>query len=219
MFGVKVLVTIIALQILHNSHSLPYGGLRAMGTYMGIANGILSLVLKQTRSTHEIAAPTTNEDGPKTQIENKTVPYIDVLNFDETKSDESRRRPVNCSTSCARKTFKELIFINKLVQSMESMYGNINERLNEITRETGRAKRSTFPQNIQDDLAQRKEHVKRSQETPESTDSTTKSKFFPEYGVAYHHFASIYPGLRRTFLHIRIKIPDSPTLCSFATLE
>ena len=39
---------------------------------------------------------------------------------------------------------------------------------------------------------------------------TTQSKFFPEYGVAFHHFASLYPGLRRTFLHIRLEIPSSP---------
>ena len=200
MFAVKILVTIIALQMLHNSHSFPHGGLSDLGTFMGIANGLLSLVSKQTR--------TTKEDSPPRQAD--TVPYIDVLNFGEIKPDESRTPPVNCSTNCARKTFKELVFINKLVQSMDSMYGNINERLNEITLDTGRAKRSTPTQNDQDGMAPGKERAKRSQETTVLTDSTTKSKFFPEYGVAYHHFASLYPGLRRTFLHIRIEIPSSP---------
>ena len=57
---------------------------------------------------------------------------------------------------------------------MESMYGNINERLNEITLDTGRAKRSTSPQSNLDGMAQCKERAKRSQETPELTDSTTK---------------------------------------------
>ena len=82
--------------------------------------------------------------------------------------------------------------------------------LNEITLDTGRAKRSTSQQNTQDVKTQHKERAKRSQENPDLTDSTTESKFYPEYGVAYHHFASLYPGLRRTFLHIKIEIPSSP---------
>ena len=211
MFAVKVLVTITALQILHNSQGFHLGGIRAIGTYMGLANGWLSLISKQTsRTTGETSDTTTDDDYQMWKIENDTVPYIDVLNFGEMKSDESRGRSENCSTTSARKSFKELVFLNKLVQSMEGMYSNINDRLNEISRDTGRNKRATSPQNAKDKPAQHKERIKRSQETPQLMDSTTKSKFFPEYGVAYHHFASLYPGLRRTFLHIRIKIPSSP---------
>ena len=200
MFAVKVLAIIIVLQMLHNSQCFPHGGLSGLGTYFGIANGLLSLISKQAR--------TIDEDSPPSQAD--TVPYIDVLNFDDIKPDETTPSPVNCSTNCVRKTFKELVFINKLVQSMDSMYGNINDRLNEITLDTGRAKRSTSQQNTQDVKTQHKEHAKRSQENPDPIDSTTESKFYPEYGVAYNHFASLYLGLRRTFLHIKIEIPSSP---------
>ena len=133
MFAVKILAIIIVVQMLHNSQCFPHGGLSDLGTFFGIANGLLSLVLKQTR--------TTDEDSPPSQAD--TVPYIDVLNFDDIKPDETTPPPVNCSTNCARRTFKELVFINKLVQSMDGMYGNINERLNKITLDAGRAKRST----------------------------------------------------------------------------
>ena len=200
MFAVKILAIIIVLQTLHNSQCFPYGGLSDLGTYFGIANGLLSLVSKQAR--------TTDEDSPPIQAE--TVPYIDVLNFDDIKPDETTPPSVNCSTNCARKTFKELVFINKLVQSMGGMYGNINERLNEITLDAGRAKRSTSRRNTQEGTTQHKEHAKRSQENSNPTGSTTKSKFYPEYGVAYNHFASLYLGLRCTFLHIKIEIPSSP---------
>ena len=118
MFAVKVLATIIALQILHNSHGFPLGGIRAIGTYMGPANGLLSLISKQTRMMDETAVPATDDDKLMWKIENDTVPYIDVLNFGEMKPDESRGRSENCSSASARKPFNELVFLNKLVQSM-----------------------------------------------------------------------------------------------------
>ena len=200
MFAVKVLAIIIALQILQNSQCFPHAGLTSVGTYFGIANGLLSLISKQVRTTDENSSPGQAD----------TVPSIDVLNFDDIKPDVTTPSSVNCSTNCARKTFKELVFINKLVQSMDSMYGNINNRLNEITLDTGRAKRSISQQDTQDARTQHKERAKRSQEKNDPTASATESKFYPEYGVAYHHFASLYPGLRRTFLHIKIEIPSSP---------
>ena len=201
MFAVKLLVTIIVLQTLHNSQCLPFGALGNAGTYFGIMNGLMSLVSEQLRTTDDGGQP--NQDD--------SVPSFDVLNFDNTVTDKPTPPPANCSVGCARKTFKELIFINKLFQSVNNLYGDINERLDEISRTAGKTTRSSPRKNARKGKTQFKPRVKRSQENIDPVDSTTtKSKFYPEYGVAYHRFASLYPGLRRTFLHIKIEIPSSP---------
>ena len=200
MFAVKILTIIVVLQVIDNSYSFPHGILGGLGTLMGWTNGLMSLIPKQTGTT-------TNETS---QNQTDTIPLIDLLGFNEMKRDNPERPRTKCSTNCARKTFKELVFINKLFQSMENMYGNINDRLNEITVDSGRAKRSVPKQEGRKAKAQRGTRAKRAQENPTLAELTTKSKFFPEYGVAFHHFASLYPGLRRTFLHIRLEIPNSP---------
>ena len=69
----------------------------------------------------------TSSDGTS-ETENDRTPLIDQLGRDATKRDNPERPPTNCSTGCARKTFRELVFIGKLFQSMENMYGNINAR-------------------------------------------------------------------------------------------
>ena len=200
MFVVKILAIIVVLQVINNSYSFPYGGLGGLGTLIGWTNGLMSMISNQTK--------TTIEETLESQTD--TIPLIDLLGFDEMKRDNPERPRANCSTNCAKKTFKELVFINKLFQSMENMYGNINNRLNEITVDSGRAERSVPKQKGRKTKAQGGTRAKRSQENPSLAELTTKSKFFPEYGVAFHHFASLYPGLRHTFLHIRLEIPSSP---------
>ena len=200
MFAVKMLTIIVVLQVINNSHSFPFGGLGGLGTMVGWTNGLMSMISSQ--------AKTKTEETLESQTE--TMPLFDLFDLDEMKRDNPERPRANCSTSCAKKTFKELVFIHKLFQSMENMYGNINDRLNEITADSGRAKRSVPKQKGRKIKAQGGARVKRSQDYPTLAELTTKSKFFPEYGVAFHHFASLYPGLRRTFLHIRLEIPSSP---------
>ena len=92
----------------------------------------MSLIPKQTSTT-------TDETF---QNQTNTIPLIDLLGLNEMKRDNPGKTRTNCSTNCARKTFKELVFINKLFRSMENMYGDINDRLDEITVDSGRAKRS-----------------------------------------------------------------------------
>ena len=200
MFAVKILTIIVVLQVINNSYSFPHGALGGFGTLIGWTNGLMSLIPKQTRTT-------TDETS---QNQTDTIPLIDLLGLNEMKRDKPQRPRTNCSTNCARKTFKELVFINKLFRSMESMYGDINDRLDEITVDSGRAKRSVPKQEERKAKPQGGIRAKRSRENPTLAELTTKSKFFPEYGVAFHHFASLYPGLRRTFLHIRLEIPNSP---------
>ena len=200
MFAVKILVIIIVLQTLHNSQCLPFGVLGNAGTYFGIMNGLMSLASKQLKNTEYSGQPNQRD----------SVLFPEVLNFDNTVTDKPMPSPANCSIGCAKKTFKELIFINKLFQSVNNLYGNINERLDEISLMTGKTTRSAPRKNSRKGRTQFKPRVKRSQENIDPVDSTTKSKFYPEYGVAYHRFASLYPGLRRTFLHIKIEIPSSP---------
>ena len=200
MFAVKILTIIVVLQVINNSYSFPHGALGGLGTLIGWTNGLMSLIPKQTRTT-------TDETS---QNQTDTIPLIDLLGLNEMKRDNPGRTRTNCSTNCARKTFKELVFINKLFRSMESMYGDINDRLDEITVDSGRAKRSVPKQEERKAKPQGGTRAKRSRENPTLAELTTKSKFFPEYGVAFHHFASLYPGLRRTFLHIRLEIPNSP---------
>ena len=200
MLAVKILTIIVVLQVIDNSYSFPHGVLGGLGTLIGWTNGLMSLIPKQTRTT-------TDETS---QNQTDTIPLIDLLGLNEMKRDNPERTRTNCSTNCARKTFKELVFINKLFRSMENMYGNINDRLDEITVDSGRAKRSVPKQERRKAKAQGGTRAKRAQENPTLAELTTKSKFFPEYGVAFHHFASLYPGLRRTFLHIRLEIPNSP---------
>ena len=200
MFAVKILTIIVVLQVINNSYSFPHGALGGLGTLIGWTNGLMSLIPKQTRTT-------TDETS---QNQTDTIPLIDLLGLNEMKRDKPQRPRTNCSTNCARKTFKELVFINKLFRSMESMYGDINDRLDEITVDSGRAKRSVPKQEERKAKPQGGTRAKRSRENPTLAELTTKSKFFPEYGVAFHHFASLYPGLRRTFLHIRLEIPNSP---------
>ena len=201
MFAVKILtIIIVALQVANNSDGLPHRMLSGLGILLGEANGLLATAAREAR---------TSSDGTS-ETENDRTPVIDQLGRDATKRDNPERPSTNCSTGCARKTFRELVFIGKLFQSMENMYGNINARLNEITAESGRAKRSTQQFHGRKMRKQGSTRAKRSQENPSLAELTTKSKFFPEYGVAFHHFASLYPGLRRTFLHIRLEIPSSP---------
>ena len=188
------------LQVINNSYCFPHGVLGGLGTLVGRANGLMSLLVNHPRTTN---------DEPSRSHTDATQP-IDSLNFDEMKRDNPERPRANCSISCARKTFRELVFINKLFRSMENMYGNINNRLIEITADSRRTKRSV-PQPEKGKTTVRGDtRAKRAQENPSLAEPTTKSKFFPEYGVAFHHFASLYPGLRRTFLHIRLEIPNSP---------
>ena len=188
------------LQVINNSQSFPHEGLSALGTLVGWTNGLMSLASKQTRESIEETS----------EGQTDTIQPFNWQDPDETKRDNSQAERANCSTNSARKTFQELLFINKLFQSMENMYGNINDRLNEIKTDSGRAKRSIPMQKARRTKMPGGVRVKRSHEKPMLAELTTKSKFFPEYGVAYHHFASLYPGLRRTFLHIRLEIPNSP---------
>ena len=200
MFAVKMLTIIVALQVINSSNSFPFGGIGGLGTMVGWTNGLLSIISSQVK--------TKTEDILESQTE--TTPPFDLFDLDRTKPDNPEKPRANCSTSCAKKTFKELIFIHKLFQSMENMYGDINDRLNEITADSGRAKRSIPKQKEVKTKRRGSTRAKRSQENPILAKLTTQSKFFPEYGVAFHHFASLYPGLRRTFLHIRLEIPSSP---------
>ena len=200
MFAVKILTIIVGLQAINNSYCFPHGMLGGLGTLIGRTNGLLSLLVSHPRTT---TAELSHSQTDGTQL-------IDLLNLDEMKRDNPERPRANCSTSCARKTFRELVFINKLFRSMENMYGNINDRLNEIAADSRRTKRSVPQQEKRKAKVRGGTRAKRAQENPSLAEPTTKSKFFPEYGVAFHHFASLYPGLRRTFLHIRLEIPNSP---------
>ena len=132
MFAVKILTIIVVLQVINNSYCFPHGVLGGLGTLVGRANGLMSLLVNHPRTTN---------DEPSRSHTDATQP-IDSLNFDEMKRDNSERPRTNCSISCARKTFRELVFINKLFRSMENMYGNINDRLIEITADSRRTKRS-----------------------------------------------------------------------------
>ena len=156
MFAVKMLTIIIALQVINKSYSFPYGGLGGLGTMASWTSGLMSLISSQVK--------TKTEETLESQTE--TTPFFDLFDLDETKRDNPERPRANCSTSCAKKTFKELMFIHKLFQSMENMYGNINDRLNEITADSGRAKRSVPKQKGRKTKRQTSTRAKRSQENP-----------------------------------------------------
>ena len=170
MFAVKLLAIIIVFQTLHNSQCFPFGTLGNAGTYFGIMNGLMSLVSDRLK--------TTDDDGLLNQDD--LIPPFDVLNFDNIVTDKPTPPPANCSNGCARKTFKEQIFINKLFQSVNNLYGDINDRLDEISRTTGKTTRPSPRKNTPKRKSQFKPRVKRSQENDDPADPaiTTESKFF-----------------------------------------
>ena len=103
MFAVKMLTIVIALQVINNSYSFPLSGLSGLGTMVGWTNGLMSLISSQVKTkTEEIL-----------ESQTETTPFFDLFDLDETKRDNPERPRANCSTSCAKKTFKELIFIHK----------------------------------------------------------------------------------------------------------
>ena len=52
-------------------------------------------------------------------------------------------------------------------------------------------------------------------EEPPAAVPDFSSKFFPEYGVAFHEYAHILPGLRKTFLNVRVQLPMETPITEF----